>query len=358
MQFLGLLIKPASSRCQLRCKYCFYADEAKNRSNPDLGIMTEAMQETIIQKTMTYFREPVTITYMFQGGEPTLAGLSWFQSFLNKVNQYHKPNHIIRYAIQTNGILLDDAWVDFLVQNHFLIGISIDGDMRTHNKYRLDISGNATYLKVLHALHLLQSKGAQVNVLTVLTSHLANHPDQYYRFLQKERITWTQLIPCLPSLEATNNTYALQPKAYADFFVRLFDLWYEEAQKGTIRSISLFDDIFALFQGKMPIQCGRLGTCQAQFVIEADGSVYPCDFYALDKWKCGSFAVNTFAEISANKARQLFVTRKRTLSPLCASCRYVSICHGGCQRQSTTFTAKDYCGHQKLLEHIESIIMR
>lgn len=358
MQYLSLLIKPASSRCQLRCKYCFYADEAKIRSIPDLGIMTSVMQETIIQQTMTYFQEPVTITYMFQGGEPTLAGLSWFINFVNIVNQYRMPYHTIRYALQTNGILLNDDWADFLVKNHFLIGLSIDGDMRTHNKYRRDSSGNATYPQVLRALHLLQSKKAEVNVLSVLTSHLATHPDQYYRFLQKEGITWAQLIPCLPPLGSTNTSYALQPKSYSQFFIQLFELWYQEAKHGRIRSISLFDDIFALFQGKMPIQCGRLGTCQAQFVIEADGSVFPCDFYALDKWNCGSFANNTFAEIAANKARQIFVAREKTRFPVCTKCHYLPICHGGCQRQSVTFTAADYCGHQKLLEHIENRIFR
>lgn len=356
MKYLTLLIKPVSSNCQMRCRYCFYFDETANRTVSDFGTMDEETQERLIASTMDVFDQDVTITYMFQGGEPTLAGITWYESFLAKVKAHKKPYHIIHFAIQTNGILLDEAWADFLSRNHFLVGISIDGDIKDHNRYRLDAGGMPTYTKVIANYHLLQNKHVDTNVLTVLTEQLAQHPDKYYKFLQHENIAWVQLIPCLSPLHA-KASYALTPESYASLFCRLFDLWMNEVQCRKIRSISLFDDILSIFQGKMPSQCGRLGYCQAQYVVEADGSVYPCDFYVLDQWKCGSFATNTLKEISESSLRKAFEDRSINTEKLCRNCKWLHKCHGGCIRQRHAIMSENYCGHQVLLNHIEQKLL-
>lgn len=356
MKYLTLLIKPASSKCQLRCKYCFYFDEAASRSIKDFGIMNAEVQEKLIAKTMDHFQEPVTITYMFQGGEPTLAGIQWYESFLAKVKKHQKSYHVIHYAIQTNGILLDASWAELLAKNHFLVGISIDGDIKDHNRYRQDANGMPAFTKVIANYHLLKKMNVEVNVLSVLSESLAQHPDRYYRFLQHEDIMWVQLIPCLAPLHETS-AYALTPESYASFFCRLFNLWMDEVQNGKIRSISLFDDILAVLQGQMPSQCGRLGYCQAQYVVEADGSVYPCDFYVLDQWKCGSFADNTLAEIAESQLRRVFESRSIPTEKLCQQCKWLHKCHGGCIRQRHTIMNESFCGHQVLLNHIEQKLL-
>lgn len=356
MKYLTLLIKPVSSKCQLHCRYCFYLDEADNRAVKDYGRMSEQMQEQLVSRTMDCFQEPVTITYMFQGGEPTLAGIAWYESFLSKVKAHQKPYHFIHYAMQTNGILVDETWADFLCRNHFLTGISIDGSIKDHDRFRRDADNVPTFSKALKSYHLLKEKKAEVNVLSVLSEPLAHHPDRYYRFLQHEDIMWAQLIPCLaPLYEKT--AYALTPASYASFFCQLFDLWMREVLNGKIRSISLFDDILAAFQGQMPSQCGRLGYCQAQYIVEADGSVYPCDFYALDTWKCGSFAKNSLKEIAESPLRKKFESRSLPAEVLCESCRWLHKCHGGCIRQRQAIMNDTFCGHQVLLNHIEKRLL-
>jgi uncharacterized protein len=165
-----------------------------------------------------------------------------------------------------------------------------------------------------------------------------------------------QIIPCLAPLYE-NSEYALTPASYASFFCRVYDLWMKEAETGKIRHISLFDDILNLFQGKMPSQCGRLGYCQAQFVVEADGSVYPCDFYALDEWKCGSFARQTLPDIAENPLRRQFENRVKNTNALCQKCRWRQKCGGGCARMRKSFLDTSFCGHRQLLDYMEGRLL-
>ena len=356
MNNVAILLKPVSAACQLRCRYCFYRDEAEQRMIHDFGVMGQELQEKVIAGTMDAFDSPVTITYMFQGGEPTLAGISWYESFVAKVKAHKKPWHTIHYAIQTNGMLIDEEWADLFARNQFLVGISIDGDLKDHNRYRRDQDDHPVFTKVIAGYHLLRKKQVEVNVLSVLSEALAHHPDRYYCFLQKEDVQWAQIIPCLAPLYE-NSEYTLTPASYASFFCRVYDLWMKEAETGKIRHISLFDDILNLFQGKMPSQCGRLGYCQAQFVVEADGSVYPCDFYALDEWKCGSFARQTLPDIAENPLRRQFENRVKNTNALCQKCRWRQKCGGGCARMRKSFLDTSFCGHRQLLDHMENRLL-
>ena len=285
MKYFSMLIKPASSLCNLRCRYCFYCDVAENREIPSYGVMNEETMKILIDKTLDFFREEVTITFAFQGGEPTVAGLDYFRRFIRRVNLKKKSYHLIQYALQTNATLLNDEWIRFLKQNRFLVGVSLDGYAAQHNAMRPDAKGQGTFARILENIEKLRQAKIDFNILTVLTRQLAEHPKELFEFYLEHHFDYIQLIPCLPPLEELNDPYSLTPQAFFRFYDEFFQLWLEELKQDHYISVTLFDNLIPLFAGVPPQQCGYLGFCSMQFVVESDGSVYPCDVYVLDEYK-------------------------------------------------------------------------
>ena len=353
MKYITLLLKPASSKCQMRCRYCFYEDESSHREIPDYGVMSAETSEKLIDMVLGYFDEESEITWMFQGGEPTMASLKWFEDFTAMMDQKKLPYHTIHYGIQTNGLAINENWCTLWKRYDFLIGVSLDGFQINHDSLRPDAGGKGTYERIIRNISLLKEYGISFNILTVLTRQLAKSPEKFYSFIQKQDFHWLQLIPCLPAIDVKKDPYALDPASYESFFIPLFDLWLKELKKGTYRSVNTFDNIISILTGQPPLQCGTLGFCSQQYVIEANGNVYPCDFYCTDEWLLGNVNTSTFEELTKNRLRTVFMEEPHPQSKLCRSCRYFSICKGSCKRQSVCMFNDKQCGYQKLVAHIE-----
>lgn len=356
MEYMNLLIKPVSSQCQLQCGYCFYRNEAANRQTADMGRMSIDTAKTVITKLLNHYKDDVTLSLMFQGGEPTLAGLDWYQQFTAIVETLRSRNHHINYGLQTNGLALNADWAAFFRKHDFLVGVSLDGFAANHDQVRTNQSGTATFETVCANIRMLMESGVKTNVLTVVTSRLAGQARQLYDFYRQMGYNWIQLIPCLKPLEAgpqDESEYALAPDQFADFYKAFFDEWYQEYSSGYYRSIGLFDDLAAMFAGQPPLQCGMLGECSRQFVVEADGSVYPCDFYVLDQWRLGNLQTMSFDQLQASPAAAAFISRPHQRCAECANCRFINICHGNCRRLSGCYYNENYCGYQQLLTYIE-----
>lgn len=349
------MIKPASSLCNMRCRYCFYEDVSSLRQQSSFGIMTAETRRSILEHTFSQLAPKDSLTIVFQGGEPTLAGLDWFEQFVRETISLADPKVSVSYALQTNGLLLDEAWFSFLKKEHFLIGLSLDGPRNLHDACRLDTSGKGTFSRILTVKKGLERSQIPYNALMVLTNTMARHPRQIWNFLQKESIAYVQFVPCLGPLENGTTPYALTPERYADFYTQLFDLWYPETLKGHFQSIKLFDDLLNLLVRREETACGITGTCHGQLIVEADGSVYPCDFYALDPWHLGNLKQDTLKAVYESSKMSAFRSRPKTLPTACSSCPYTSICGGGCprMRQEVFCSQKSgFCGHRALLNAI------
>ncbi len=352
----NILIKPASSLCNLRCKYCFYADISDVRDVKSYGIMSLETAEKLIQTVYTDLPSGDSVSFAFQGGEPTLAGLDFFQSFVELVKkerhcrQVENPPH---YALQTNGVLLDDNWCAFLHENNFLVGLSLDGDAALHNQNRVDEKGKGSFARVMNAKRLLDAHKVEYNVLCVLTNHVARHAKQLWRFLREQHIRYVQFIPCLSELSSpVPSPYALSPERFASFYTELFRLWAEELQKDTYISVKFFDDIMNLLIRRQVTACGFTGQCQSQIVVEADGTVFPCDFYAIDGWKLGNLTEDTIGALVASKRAQDFLHRPRQERDICKNCKWQKLCGGGCPRMEDNMYVSpqgNYCGYQDFL---------
>lgn len=202
-------------------------------------------------------------------------------------------------------------------------------------------------------MNLLKKHDVEVNVLIVLTSYLAKHPQKLFQWILKHQLHYVQFIPCLPPLQGTTR-YALTPKLFASFYKTFFNDWFEEVQKGNYISITLFDNLILLFQRRRPQSCGMCGNCSFQSVIEANGNVYPCDFYALDEYLCGNIKTDDLNNIIKSDGAKAFFNSPKRTSRACLNCPFESICHQNCKRLNITYFDENYCGYKDFLEHAVS----
>lgn len=335
MQNLSFLIKPASGLCNMRCRYCFYEDELSTRTQPHAGCMAEATADRLIESAFAALEDSRSqVTFAFQGGEPTLAGLDYFRHFVEKVRCANTHRAAVHYSIQTNGLLIDETWADFFAANDFLVGVSIDGTKAIHEGLRPDASGTSTWNRVTKALALLQKKKVEVNILCVVSRLCAKSPVKVYHALQKLSGEYLQFIPCLDPLDAPRGSmeYSLTPELYGSFLCALFDEWYRDWQSGHYTSIRLFDDYVHLAMGLPAGTCASSGSCGAYLVVEGDGTLYPCDFYCLDEWKLGNIGQDSLMELFLCEKQKAFLAQGDHHPAECASCPWYRLCFGGCKR--------------------------
>lgn len=350
MRRSSYLIKPASSLCNMNCKYCFYSDVSKQRENYSKGIMKKEIIDILIMKAL---EDADDITFAFQGGEPTVAGLDYFKYFVKQVN-ISKKNKNIHYAIQTNGYCIDDEWVSFFKENQFLVGISLDGYKDIHDKVRLK-GKDGTFDMILENIKKIKKANIDYNILTVITSKMVPYAKDIYEYYKKQGFQYIQFIPYLPELDQSTDNYYLKPKDFYNFYHQIFPLWYKDLKEGHYISISLFEDLLMIFQGRYPRTCGMLGKCDIQLIIEGDGTVYPCDFYALDEYCLGNIKNNSVNELRQSSQGKLFLEQKKRYSQLCHLCKFKNICHGQCKRMNIVYFDEDYCGYQEFLKETYQI---
>jgi uncharacterized protein len=292
------------------------------------------------------------ITVAFQGGEPVLAGLSWFEHFIEGMES-RRGKVKVNYALQTNGLLIDTDWAEFLHANNFLTGLSLDLLERFHDANRQDVTGQGTWERCRKAQNFLEEANAQYNILTVLTNEIAAEPDKVWNAIRRENIRFIQFIPCLNEMDSDSfSPLTLRPSRFASFYTRLYRHWLEELEGGNHISVKLFDDTMDIFFRGIPSVCGSGGHCHVQFVVEADGSVYPCDFYVLDQYRIGNLTQETLSEIFNHPVMGAFIKGEEPAA-FCDSCPYFRFCGGGCKRMRGTMyyqPPSPICGYRLFLD--------
>jgi uncharacterized protein len=351
MKNFSVMIKPASSLCNMRCGYCFYTEEARQRKTADYGIMTDDTAQTLVSRIGEFLRSGDVVNIAFQGGEPTLSGLDWYKRFCALAEKELSAKGIrINWSFQTNGLLLDKAWAHFFREHSFLIGLSLDLVKSLHDKARPDSQGYGTFERVMAAKALLEETGIEYNVLSVLTHDLASIPAKAWRFILEHNIRYVQFIPCLDSL---------RPHRFARFYKTLWPLWHDEFEKGNYISIKFFDDVINWFEKGILSACGFNGHCSIQCVIEADGSTYPCDFYCTDAYRAGNIMHDKLEDILRSPAALAFRREKGIAPALCSTCSFSKQCGGGCKRQRLVVAghgASPVCGLREFLYFLQSAI--
>ncbi len=331
MQALSILIKPVSSSCSLDCDYCFYNDLADQRMTKNYGKMNEETMTVIIKKAMA--AHPRVISFAFQGGEPMLIGLPFYYTFVALVEKYNTSNIPVFFSIQTNGYHITDDWIDFLKTYRFLVGISVDGIKAIHNQLRQTKAGKPTFDVIMGNIEKVKKAEISFNILCVLTSVTARYIDDVARFFDEQNFKHIQYIPCLDRLHLPREEQKLlmSQEQYSKVLSVLFNQYLTSYLSGDYVSNRLFDNFVGILLNQQPEDCSLAGQCTTYFVIEANGDVFPCDFYVDDEFLLGSILDESYASLFHSDTAKSF--RKDTvLADDCLDCPFLTLCKGGCKR--------------------------
>lgn len=335
-----VMIQPIGALCNLDCYYCYYLSKEKLYPQNKSGMPIQLL-ELYTAQYMNAQSGP-EITFAWQGGEPMLLGIEFFEHALRFQQKYKPDGMRIINTIQTNGTLIDDAWCLFFKENHFLIGISIDGPQPIHDTYRRDKAGNPTFHHVMKGISLLNKHKVEFNTLTTLHAANAPYPEQVYNFLRNEASShFMQFIPIVERIKSKDNANSnnfdtvtdrsITPTQYGTFLMSLFDKWVKQ-DVGRI-FVQFFDVALAASAGYPPGLCVFAETCGHALALEHNGDLYSCDHYVDPKYKLGNITDKELPSLVNSQSQERFGKNKKTKLPrYCLKCEYLSLCNGGCPK--------------------------
>lgn len=354
----SIITKPIGPVCNLDCKYCFYLEKEKlypARTALSDWALDDAVLESYIQQYIE--AQPVSdVNFTWQGGEPTLLGVGFFEKVLELERRYARGRRITN-AFQTNGVLLDDHWGEFLAANRFLVGVSIDGPPELHNKYRVDRGGAPSFDKVVRGIGFLKKHGAEFNTLTVVQRDNSQHPLEVYRFLKEIGSGFIQFIPIVERLaksgaenglvlispdsevEGRVTEWSVEARQYGKFLCAVFDEWVRN-DVGRV-FVQLFDVTLEIWTGAPSALCVFAPTCGKALAMEHNGDVYSCDHYVYPRNRLGNVLENSLSEMVESGQQRAFGDAKyNTLPSYCLECSYLRACYGECPKHRFIRTPK------------------
>jgi uncharacterized protein len=344
------MAKPAGTRCNLACRYCFYL--SKRELYPGSRFrMPDDVLEAYVRRTIEAHRVP-EIIFAWQGGEPTLLGLDFFRKALDLQQRYRRPGTVIRNTIQTNGLLLDDRWCGFFRKHRFLVGISIDGPRELHDAFRVGPSGTGSFERVMRGAALLSRHRVEFNVLCTVNAANGDHPLAVYRFLRD--VVGARFIQFIPIVERDRESgevaaWSVRPDQYGSFLNGVFDDWVQR-DVGTVY-VQHFDAALASWFGEPPGCCVFSRSCGEAMVIEHTGEIYPCDHFVDPDHLLGTIRTDSPADLVASPQQRQFGRNKRDSLPgYCRECRFLFACHGECPKNRFIITPDGEPGLNYLCE--------
>ena len=342
-----VMAKPVGPICNLDCRYCFYLEKEKLYGKKQDWAMPDPVLESYISQFIAAQDAPA-ISFAWQGGEPTLLGVDFFRKVVSIQRKYANGKRI-ENAFQTNGVLLDDSWSEFLAENHFLIGISIDGPAELHDFYRVDKGGAPTFDRVMRGLRFLKKHSVEFNVLTVVNRQNSQHPLRVYRFLKGIGAHFMQFIPIVERVANTANPdglvligprdpepasaseWSVEPRQYGVFLCTIFDEWVRKDVGNYY--VQLFDVTLESWLGLQPSLCVFRPTCGAAMALEHNGDLYSCDHYVYPENKLGNILVQPLQSLVNSAQQRSFGLDKRDALPrYCRECDVRFACNGECPK--------------------------
>jgi uncharacterized protein len=332
-----VMVKPRGAICNLDCKYCYFL--SKEQLYPGSNFrMADDLLEDYIRQYIEGQQVP-EITFAWQGGEPTLMGLPFFERAVAIQQKHCPPGKWISNAFQTNGVLLDDAWGEFFRANNFLIGLSLDGPRELHDHYRVDKGGRPTFDTVIRGLEVLKKHQVEYNILTTLHAANADHPLEVYRFLRDE--VGSHFMQFIPIVERANETgfqegtdltnRSITAEQYGNFLITIFEEWARR-DVGQVY-VQIFEVAMAAWSGHRPGLCIFEETCGTALAMEHNGDIFSCDHYVEPKYKLGNIREDSLIELVASDPQRHFGLAKRdSLPQYCLDCEVRFVCNGGCPK--------------------------
>ena len=342
---LYVMLKPAGAHCNLACKYCYYLEKNKLYPTAQRHLMSDEMLE---QFTREYIEAQTMnqVLFTWHGGEPLLRSIDFYRKALS-LQQKYAGGRRIDNVIQTNGTLLTDEWCEFFAQNHWLVGISIDGPQPYHDHYRLTAAGKPSWQKVMQGIKLLKKHGVEWNAMAVVNTYNANHPLEFYRFFKENGCQFLQFTPIVERLtrhedgrtlasfadkdEISLSEASVTPEQWGYFLCAIFDEWVRK-DVGKI-FVEIFDCTLANWMGISPGICAYSKECGHAGVMEHNGDVYSCDHFVFPEYKLGNIRDHSLIDMLYGEQQQEFSRLKHSSLPRqCKECDMEFACHGECPK--------------------------
>ena len=342
---LYVMLKPAGAHCNLACKYCYYLEKNKLYPTAQRHLMSDEILE---QFTREYIEAQTMsqVLFTWHGGEPLLRSIDFYRKALS-LQQKYAGGRRIDNVIQTNGTLLTDEWCEFFAQNHWLVGISIDGPQPDHDHYRLTAAGKPSWKKVMQGIKLLKKHGVEWNAMAVVNAYNANHPMEFYRFFKENGCQFLQFTPIVERLtrhedgrtlasladkdEIPLSEASVAPEQWGYFLCAIFDEWVRK-DVGKI-FVEIFDCTLANWMGISPGICAYSKECGHAGVMEHNGDVYSCDHFVFPEYKLGNIRDHSLIDMLYGEQQQEFSRLKHSSLPRqCKECDMEFACHGECPK--------------------------
>ncbi len=374
------IVKPVGARCNLRCEHCFYLDKTQYYQDSSPLLMPDDLLEKFVRDYLA--AQPAgldEINFIWQGGEPTLAGLDFFRRAV-ALEKKHAPSGLrILNSFQTNGTLLDDGWGHFLKKHDFLVGLSVDGPQPLHDRFRVDAQGGGSFAGAMRGLEVLRRHQVEYNILTCVQSDNADHGVEVYEFLKTLGTNFFQFIPIIEIEEGLPpdasreqgaemaDGYRLSERTvsgeqFGQFMVEIFDRWLD----GDVGRyfVQFFDVCLGLLLGYPAGVCVHSRRCGRGVVVEHDGDVYACDHYVFPEYRLGNLSSDRLRDMVDGRRQTAFGVGKETgLPQYCLDCEFRNLCNGGCPahrtvaREGEKFGVNHLCaGYRRFYGHAMPVL--
>ena len=368
-----VMLKPAGSLCNLRCKYCYYLEKDKLYKQCKNHVISDELLEKFIKEYIEAQTTP-QVLFTWHGGETLMRPISFYKRALELQRIYGRGRQIDN-CIQTNGTLLTDEWCQFFKDNNFLVGVSIDGPQEFHDEYRRTATNKPTFVKVMNGINLLNKHGVEWNALAVVNDYNADYPLEFYRFFKQigckyiqfspivERVVMREdgltLAPGMQGGDAGLADFSITPEQWGNFLCTIFDEWVHNDVGEYF--VQLFDATLANWVGQAPGVCILAEECGHAGVMEFNGDVYSCDHFVYPEHLLGNLHTKTITEMMYSDQQNKFAKMKKQMLPQqCKECKFLFACHGECPKNrflndkygnyGLNYLCKGYC---QFFEHVE-----
>ena len=351
----NILFKPAGSLCNLACDYCYYLDKEQLYGGQQPRMSLEVLEAAT--KAYIEANDVPAVQFVWHGGEPLVMGLDFFRKAVEYQRRYARGKQVLN-SIQTNGTLLTREWADFFRENGFLVGLSLDGPQKIHDRYRRDRGGEPTFSQVMNGLRLLQESGVEFNTLTTVSKAGEGHGAEVYRFLKEAGSHYMQFLPVVEYVKyrgkkqrpviaapsepgATTAFWSVSARGFGTFMTDIFDQWVR--QDVGQYYVQLFDSALAAWCGQREGVCTLGKTCSGNTVLEHNGDLYACDHFVYPKYRIGNILETPLRSLMESEKVKRFAYRKWTsLPPDCLRCPWLPACNGECPQHRSAGDGKNY----------------
>ena len=368
-----VMLKPAGSLCNLRCKYCYYLEKDKLYKQCKNHVISDELLEKFIKEYIEAQTTP-QVLFTWHGGETLMRPISFYKRALELQRIYGRGRQIDN-CIQTNGTLLTDEWCQFFKDSNFLVGVSIDGPQEFHDEYRRTATNKPTFVKVMNGINLLNKHGVEWNALAVVNDYNADYPIEFYRFFKQigckyiqfspivERVVKREdgltLAPGMQGGDAGLADFSITPEQWGNFLCTIFDEWVHNDVGEYF--VQLFDATLANWVGQAPGVCILAEECGHAGVMEFNGDVYSCDHFVYPEHLLGNLHTKTITEMMYSDQQNKFAKMKKQMLPQqCKECKFLFACHGECPKNRFlndkygNYGLNYLCkGYRQFFEHVE-----